>query len=123
MHEVRTSPTLTLLRDGKVLVAGGYTYEGELNDAELYNPISQTFTLTDNVMSSERGGQTATLLPDGSVLLAGGDAQGMQAGQIRDTFPVASADLYDPDTRLFSPTQGAMSVSRAGHTANLVCSP
>jgi hypothetical protein len=122
MQEFRQSPTVTLLRDGEVLVAGGYPYEGELNDAELYDPVTQTFTLTDNVMSSERGGHTATLLPDGSVLLAGGLAEGTQAGQIRDEFPQASADLFDPVTGLFTPT-GEMAVARAGHTANLVCSP
>jgi hypothetical protein len=123
LQEIRTDPTITLLHDGKVLIAGGYPLEGELDDAEIYNPTSQTFTLTDNVMSSERGGHTATLLPDGSVLLAGGLAPGTQAGQIRDQFPQASADLYDPATRLFTPTAGEMAVARAGHTANLVCSP
>jgi len=56
MQEIRSSPTLTLLHDGEVLVAGGYPYEGELNDAEPYDPIAQTFTLTNNLMSSARGG-------------------------------------------------------------------
>jgi len=123
MQEIRTGPTATLLRDGTVLLAGGYPLEGELNDAEVYDPKAETFTLTNNVMSSERGGHTATLLPDGTVLVAGGDAQGTQPGQIRDEFPQASADLYDPVTRLFTPTSGEMAVARAGHTANLVCSP
>jgi hypothetical protein len=121
-QEIRTLPSATLLNDGTVLLAGGYPLEAELDDAETYDPATETFTLTDNLMSSERGGHTATLLPDGTVLVAGGLAAGMQPGQIRDEFPQASADLYDPVTRLFAPT-GAMMVPRAGHTANLVCAP
>jgi hypothetical protein len=74
-------------------------------------------------MSSERGGHTATLLPNGSVLLAGGEAQGTQAGQIRDELPLASADLYDPATDSFAAVRGQLTTARFDHTANLVCSP
>jgi N-acetylneuraminic acid mutarotase len=123
MQENRSSPSITLLDDGKVLIAGGYPYEAELSDAEVYDPKAETFTLTKNVMSSERGGHTATLLPDGSVLLAGGEAQGTQAGQIRDEIPLASADLYDPATDSFAAVRSQLTTARFDHTANLVCSP
>jgi large repetitive protein len=123
MQENRSRPSVTLLDDGKVLIAGGYPYEAELSDAELYDPKAETFTLTKNLMSSERGGHTATLLPNGSVLLAGGEAQGTQAGQIRDEFPLASADLYDPATDSFAAVRGQLTTARFDHTANLVCSP
>jgi hypothetical protein len=80
--------TATLLRDGKVLVAG-------LNGAELYDPESGTWTATGK-MVTPRYHHTATLLPDGNVLVAGGDIVPDRA--------VDSAELYDPDTGSWTAT-------------------
>jgi Galactose oxidase, central domain/Kelch motif len=65
-------------------------------------------------MIKARFHQTATLLPDGKVLVAGG-------GDNRDgsTFPVASAELYDPGTGSWTAT-GNMATVREGHTATLL---
>jgi hypothetical protein len=73
--------TATLLRDGKVLVAG----EG----AQVYDPDSGTWSATGNMITPRRF-HTATLLRDGKVLAAGG----YDGGDYR----VDSAELYDPDT-------------------------
>jgi hypothetical protein len=56
---------VALLRDGKVLVAGG----GE--QAEVFDPASRTFS-TAGRMDAPRFYSTATLLADGRVLVAGG---------------------------------------------------
>lgn len=44
----RLQPTSTLLGNGKVLVAGGrnFAFTQALASAELYDPITETFTLT-----------------------------------------------------------------------------
>ena len=103
----------TTLSDGRVLVAGG---EGDsadqpnLNDAELYDSASGTFSET-GAMAVGRGGHTATLLLNGEVLVAGGIASTMGVQQ--------SAELYDPATGTFRPT-GSMTMPRAGHTATLL---
>jgi hypothetical protein len=84
--------SVTLLPDGKVLVAGGYRSDGNgaLVAAEVYDPASGTWTATRN-MDQPRANQTATLLPDGHVLVAGG------LSVIGESFgPLASAELYDP---------------------------
>jgi hypothetical protein len=84
------SPAATLLPDGKVLVAGGFRSDGNgaLASAELYDPVSGTWTATSS-MDEARAEQTATLLLDGKVLVAGGVINGSFS-------PVASAELYDP---------------------------
>src|SRR5260370_145154 len=60
-------------------------------------------------MSTARAFFSATLLANGKVLVAGGC----------NSVCVASAELYDPDTGLFSPT-GSMSTAREDHTATLL---
>jgi hypothetical protein len=88
MSEARDFYTATLLPDGTVLVAGGSSGGGpNLASAELYHPVSGSWTDTAN-MDGSRLSHTATLLLDGTVLVAGGGG---------DRFDVlASAELYDP---------------------------
>jgi hypothetical protein len=104
----RSGHTATLLKNGKVLIVGGWTgrYEAR-RAAELYDPETNSFTPTGD-MVIERAGNTATLLPDGRVLLAGGVDRNENA--------LASAELYDPATGSFSLT-GAMADPRGAHTA------
>jgi hypothetical protein len=58
-------------------------------------------------MTTGRTHHTATALADGRVLVAGG---------YPDNTPMASADLYDPETRTFRAT-GPMATARGFHTA------
>jgi large repetitive protein len=110
LNAARSSPTATLLSSGKVLITGGGVTPtgGPLKTAELYDPMTDTFTPTNN-MSLERQFHTATLLSSGKVLVAGGLTK---AGSVA----TATADLYDPNTNLFRAT-GAMMSTRLYHTA------
>jgi hypothetical protein len=70
----RWGTTAVLLGDGKVLVAGGDDHDGDgpyLATAELYDPISGTFTSATS-MSVARSGAIGVPLPDGSALILGG---------------------------------------------------
>lgn len=111
MMDGRASQTATLLKTGKILVAGGdacvnsFYYENcPLDSSELYDATAGTFSTT-GPLSVPRVFHTATLLPDGKVLVAGGMS--------------ASAELYDPAAGTFSNT-GGMSVGRDSHTATLL---
>jgi hypothetical protein len=96
------------LRDGSVLVLGGWHGSEPTASAELYEPGRGFSRLAS--MATPRGGFTATLLPDGRVLLAGG-TDGSRT--------LRSAELFDRRTRSFHPT-GAMLSPRSAHAAAVV---
>ena len=116
----RYAHTATLLKNGNVLVVGGFGNTSDCrgvgaqaqNTTELYDPGKNAFSMTGN-MSFPRGGHTATPLMDGRVLVAGGGDQGVGGTGS------ATAELYDPDTGAFTQT-GSMTVARFRHTATLL---
>src|SRR5215469_17176857 len=116
MTTPRLGHTATLLADGTVLIAGGLgPGRVALSRAELYDPITGTFSAT-GAMTTSRFSHTATLLPDGKVLVAGGST-----GQFLGFSLLASAELYDPVTKTFTPTSN-MTVGRSAHAATLLLS-
>jgi hypothetical protein len=73
------------MRNGTVLVAGGENDLGVLSTAELYNPASKTFTVTDTMLSN-RASAAAVRLNSGDLLMTGG---------FDSTFlNIASAEIY-----------------------------
>lgn len=118
----RYDHTTTLLESGEVLAAAGRRVAGEepitlLQSAELYNPLTETWSPTGS-LAEARWSHTATLLQDGTVLVAGGFGDPYVAGS--NSQPVlASAEIYDPDTGTWSPT-GSLNTRRALHTATLL---
>jgi len=103
--------TATTLQNNQVLVAGGDT-GGDIatNTADLYNPLSGTFTATGN-MNEPRVGFSATRLSNGKVLVAG--------GATNTELATNTAELYDPTSGTWSMT-GAMNVGRQQHSAVLL---
>ena len=109
MNSARQGHTATLLNDGTVLITGGLggSTAPTLDTAELYNPVSATFSQLANSLNSARAFHTATLLANGKVLLAGGQGGG------------SAAEIYDPVAQTFSLT-GSMNVARFQQTATLL---
>lgn len=109
----RTEGSITLLRDGRVLIAGGLRYFDEgypeiLGSAEMYDPATGIWTVTA-AMSGPRARHVATLLADGRVLMTGG-----QSGVVNTT-----AEIYDPVTNTWQTTPPLLA-GRWRHTATLL---
>lgn len=109
----RQDHTATLLGDGRVLVAGGFsTGAVSTKTAEAYVPASEMFQNLGAIMVESRAGHSATVLSGGQVLLVGGwyrTAGGQSAVR-------ATAEIFDPATNSCTAT-GSMSQARANHTA------
>jgi hypothetical protein len=100
----RSQHTATLLRDGRVLIVGGFGVEGRflgiagedrrpLTTAHVFDPKTSTFTYAGR-MAHERHGHTATLLADGKVLVAGG----FERGAFLTDGTAAPVEIFDPRT-------------------------
>jgi hypothetical protein len=106
--DARAGHVAVTLRDGRILLAGGWNANGLVRSTEVYDPASRTFARTGD-LAIARGGAAATVLPDGRVLICGGG----------DGVATASAELFDPRDAKFHAT-GSMRIARVGHTATLL---
>jgi hypothetical protein len=112
MSIVRTFHTSTLLNDGQVLIAGGYTNTGTgvSRIAEIYDPATGVFTRTGS-MTATRSEHTGTLMKDGRVLITGGSTD---YGAIS-----RATEIFNPTTGKWTKTPN-MSAVRYEHSAILL---
>ena len=113
MLSARTGFSATLLQDGRILVAGGFSRfcRGSLSScylssAELSDPASGTFSSTGS-MTMPRSNATATELNNGMVLIAGGQD---------NSGPLSTLELFDPAKGIFT-LAGNMLTPRRLHSA------
>jgi hypothetical protein len=101
--------TATLLTNGEVIVAGGYSSCGsscsEEASTELFDPVAGAFT-SAQPLANAMAGHSATLLANGNVLLIGGINAGVT---------LAGDQLYEP-TSLTPPGLVSIAVSPANST-------
>jgi N-acetylneuraminic acid mutarotase len=108
MNETRAYHAACRLNDGTVLVTGGASNGSTLADAEIYDPVAQTWTFTAQPMNDARQYHVCALLADGTVLVAGGDQQDDGINVL------ASAEIYDPIAQTWTEIQ-PMATPRAWH--------
>jgi outer membrane protein assembly factor BamB len=114
MSVARAQHTSTLLAAGRVLLAAGRVLVagepfggGPGASAEVFNPVTFSFSATGG-MITRRKRHAATLLPNGKVLIEGGSITGV----------LGSAELYDSTTGTWSATGGL--TPRESHTSTLL---
>src|SRR6266700_2356361 len=91
-YKTSLAHSLTLLQNGKVLLAGGRNYDGFLATAAIYDPSTNTWTSTPQMLES-RAYHTAALLSDGKVIVVGGN-DGVSV--------LNTTELYDPVSNSWS---------------------
>ena len=96
MHYERSSHTISLLANGKVLAISGVS-EGTYNTAELYDPSTGTWMAIGN-KHIETTFHAASVLFDGKVLVSGG------IGRYENS--INESELCDPVTGLWTLTDG-----------------
>jgi hypothetical protein len=123
MGTARRLHTVTLLRDGRVLIAGGFiccVIEGQTATevatplAEIFDPATGLFTPT-RPMAIGRALHQATLLADGRVLMSGGFGVASGPGAPGPEH----AEIFDPTTGTFAPA-GELQAGRFLHSATLL---
>ncbi len=113
MVQARQWHTSTVLKDGRVLVAGGTGASGQaLNTAELYNPATGKWTEAPAMNTARFSGHRATLLSSGMVLVTGGMVSGTAATN--------SAEIFDPATLKWTAVTNIPASNRARHEATLL---
>ncbi len=110
MEAARASNTATVMKDGRVLLAGGFPGEGRAPQAaaETFDPVTNSFAAVAP-MNHARADATATLLADGRVLIAGGTD---------GTTTLDSTEYFDPATDTFS-AGPRLTSPRSAHAAAL----
>jgi len=113
MAVIRAAHTTTRLRDGRLLVIGGYRGDGPSEAVELFAPLTGRFAFASSIPAA-RFFHTATSLPDGTVLVVGGTAAGrtVPGAQIFDPALDAAAGGFTPG--------GELREGRSLHTATLL---
>jgi hypothetical protein len=91
----RIGAQATLLADGRVLVAGGYTGSTSLRTVEIYDPVSNSWSTAASTLQVHELGALLTL-PDGRVL----DEGGRQAPPTT----YAESETFDPATNTWTAT-------------------
>jgi Kelch motif len=110
MGAARYHPAAAPLPDGRVLVAGGYYYDGGgdhfLQGAEAFNPATNAWTAVAS-MDTARLAAAAAPLPDGRVLVAGG---------FNGSIELSSVEAYNPATNTWA-LVAPMGTAREGAAA------
>ncbi|AKU91911.1 Kelch repeat-containing protein [Vulgatibacter incomptus] len=114
----RAGHTATRLKDGRVLIAGGFssldkagTGAGYLSTAEIFDPVTGAISSAGTVVPHAFA--QSVLLRDGRVLIVGGTEMKDQVEEVTDT-----ASIFDPATGAWS--QVKLQNARKGHTVTLV---
>ena len=113
LTEDRSHNTSTFLPDGRLFIVGGCN----TTHGDIYEPDTGRVSRTNGeLVQPTRANHSATLLNNGKVLLAGGRPCGSNGwGASIDT-----AELFDPATETFLPTEGKMGVPRSSHRSTLL---
>jgi hypothetical protein len=97
----RCDQAATLLSNGEVLVAGGYSIYGDsVSSAELYNPATGSWQATGNMSTARQLAGIVTMLNGNALIVSGEDIDSVNG----TSTALTSAEIYDASQGAFSTT-------------------
>lgn len=109
MNIARAWHNLVFLKSGKILAIGGYRERS----CELFDPLTETWTITDSVPTLRLDDHTVTELKDGRILISGGF---MYSEDFSHILYLKNCEIYNPDTESWGIADSLMT-GRWGHTS------
>jgi YDG domain/Divergent InlB B-repeat domain/Galactose oxidase, central domain len=108
MIHARSGHSATILANDKILVTGGDLF----GSAEIYDPVTQSFSLVTRSLNTPRKFHSAILLQSGQIMIVGGvNAQDAMLN---------SAEVFDPASQTFYLPPTEMQTARAFATLKLL---
>jgi Secretion system C-terminal sorting domain/Galactose oxidase, central domain/Kelch motif len=112
MNVPRSDHYLVLLNTGKVLAIGGY----KERSCELFDPLGETWTMTDSIPTYRWFSPTVTELINGNILVVGG---GYVDTITLNSYIYKNAEIYDLENEKWKEVT-PMNLEREYHTATLL---
>ena len=113
MREGHSGGLAVVLKDGRVLIAGGYNQSEALASSEVFDPTTNEWMRT-TTMARKTFANTATVLDDGTVLFTGGFGMSRSKGGI-----TPGSEVFDPTTNEWRKAPDTIH-GRMGHTCTLL---
>ena len=113
MREGHSGGLAVVLKDGRVLIAGGYNQAEGLASSEVFDPSVDQWMRTSS-MVRKTFANTATVLTDGSVLFTGGFGMSRAKGGI-----TPGSEVFDPKSNEWRKAPDTVH-GRMGHTITLL---
>ena len=113
MLEGHSGGLAVVLKDGRVLIAGGYNQAEGLASSEVFDPSMDQWIRTSS-MARKTFANTAIVLPDGSVLFTGGFGMSRSKGGI-----TPGSEVFDPRSNEWRRAPDTVH-GRMGHTITLL---
>jgi galactose oxidase-like protein/Kelch motif protein len=115
----RASASATTLVDGRVVVIGGTDGTTDLRSAEVFTPLSDSFSTLSTQLTDPASGHSAVMLPhNGSVLVVGGTSNGPPRQGVDLLLPAEFPDPFSYGDGQFAST-APLSVPRS----NVIAGP
>jgi hypothetical protein len=99
MMRARSGHTATMLANDRILVVGGDLF----GSAEIYDPVTQSFSLVTGSLKTPRKFHSAVLLQNGQVMIVGGVNAQDNVLNTAEVFDPASQSFYLPPTDMQTP--------------------
>ncbi len=115
----RAQHATALLADGRVLIIGGSNGTAPVASTDIFDPVAGS-VVPGPSLATPRSRHSATTLLDGRVLVAGGGNIITNPDGSTTPTDLASAEIFDPATGVFSGVTSTLATARQGHLAFLL---